>query len=62
MEAQAKRVGKFLKLYHESLAALVQGYREVTMDHKGTFRFPEGDSVQERLDKFEKKLHSATTG
>lgn len=32
-------VGSFLRLYHESLQSLVQGYREVTMDAKGDFKF-----------------------
>lgn len=42
----ANRLGAFLKLYHESLQALVQGYREVTMDAKGDFKFEkDGRSV-----------------
>ena len=35
----ATKVGKFLKLYGESLQALVQGYREVTMDSTNSFKF-----------------------
>ena len=59
----AKNFGDFLKLYHESLASLVQGYREVTMDAHNRFRFEEtGETVQDRLDKFEEKLSQATTG
>ena len=41
VETGAKKVGGFLKLFHESMTALVQGYREVTMDAKGKFRFEE---------------------
>ena len=63
VEGIGRGVSSFLKLYHESLSALVQGYREVTMDHSGKFRFEDtGESVQDRLDKFEDKLHRATTG
>ena len=40
------KLSGFLKLYHESLASLVQGYREVTMDAQGTFRFEDtGETV-----------------
>lgn len=63
VEGIGKGVSSFLRLYHESLSALVQGYREVTMDHSGKFRFEDtGESVQDRLDKFENKLYKATTG
>ncbi len=41
VQTMANNLGIFLKLYHESLQALVQGYREVTMDAKGEFRFEE---------------------
>ena len=42
----AKKFSDFLRLYHESLASLVQGYREVTMDAHNRFRFEEtGESV-----------------
>ena len=57
------KLSGFLKLYHESLASLVQGYREVTMDAQGTFRFEDtGETVKERLDKYRKKLEERTTG
>ena len=57
------KFGNFLKLYHESLASLVQGYREVTMDAQGTFKFEDtGETVKERLDKYEEKLRERTTG
>ena len=59
----AAKFSDFLRLYHESLASLVQGYREVTMDAHNRFRFEEtGESVQARLDKFEERLTQATTG
>ena len=59
----AQNFSEFLRLYHESMASLVQGYREVTMDAHNRFRFEEtGESVQDRLDKFEEKLTQATTG
>ena len=59
----AQKFSEFLRLYHESMASLVQGYREVTMDAHNRFRFEEtGESVQDRLDKFEEKLTQATTG
>ena len=42
----AKKFSDFLRLYHESMASLVQGYREVTMDAHNRFRFEEtGESV-----------------
>lgn len=57
------QVGSFLKLYHESLTSLVQGYREVTMDAQGTFKFEDtGETVKERLNKYEDKLKERTTG
>jgi len=47
----ANKLGAFLKLYHESLQSLVQGYREVTMDAKNEFKFDnDGQSVKEKLD------------
>ena len=53
----------FLKLYHEALSSLVQGYREVTMDAQNSFRFEDtNETVQDRLDKFEQRLHESTTG
>ena len=59
----AAKFSAFLRLYHESLASLVQGYREVTMDAHNRFRFEEtGESVQDRLDKFEERLAQSTTG
>ena len=58
----AAGLGNFLKLYHESLAALVQGYREVTMDHEDKFSFQNGEKVKDRLKKFEDKLYRSTTG
>ena len=43
----AQGFGNFLRLYHEALSALVQGYREVTMDARERFRFPDtGESIQ----------------
>ena len=36
----AQKFSDFLRLYHESLASLVQGYREVTMNER--FRFEDG--------------------
>jgi hypothetical protein len=62
VQGVAQNIGEYLRLYHESLAALVQGYREVTMDHSGKFKFENNDTVQDRLDQFEAKLHQATTG
>ena len=42
----AQSLSNFLRLYHESLTSLVQGYREVTMDAENKFRFEEtGESV-----------------
>lgn len=59
----ARSFGNFLKLYHQSLSALVQGYREVTMDAENKFRFEDtNETVKERLDKFEKRLHQSLTG
>ena len=55
-------MGNFLKLYHESLAALVLGFREVTMDHSAKFRFENNETVKDRLDRFEDRLHEVTTG
>ena len=41
----------------------MQGYREVTMDAEGTFKFPDtGETVKERLDKYKQKLEERTTG
>lgn len=62
MARLAKMFGNFLKLYHQSLAALVQGYREVTMDGENKFKFEDGKTVKEKLDKFEDKLHERLTG
>jgi hypothetical protein len=62
VQGLATGLGNFLKLYHESLAALVQGYREVTMDHEDKFRFENGEKVKDRLGKFEEKLYRSTTG
>jgi menaquinone-dependent protoporphyrinogen IX oxidase len=59
----AKSFGDFLKLYHQSLSSLVQGYREVTMDAEKKFRFDDNnETVQERLDRFESKVQQAMTG
>ena len=41
----AGKVSQFLRLYHESLQGLVQGYREVTMDAKGDFKFEKDGST-----------------
>jgi len=62
VQGLATGLGNFLKLYHESLAALVQGYREVTMDHEDKFRFENGEKVKDRLGRFEEKLYRSTTG
>ena len=62
VQGLATGLGNFLKLYHESLAALVQGYREVTMDHEEKFRFENGEKVKDRLERFEEKLYRSTTG
>lgn len=59
----ANNISAFLRLYHESLQALVQGYREVTMDAKGEFRFEkDGSTVQEKMDNYEKTLEEYTSG
>ena len=59
----AGKLSSFLRLYHESLQGLVQGYREVTMDAKGEFRFEkDGKSVQEKVDSFERKLGEYSSG
>lgn len=59
----ARSFGNFLKLYHQSLSALVQGYREVTMDAENKFRFEESnETVKDRLDRFENRLHQSVTG
>lgn len=58
-----EKLSNFLKLYHESLQQLVQGYREVTMDSKGEFRFEQdGKTVKDKLDDFEQKLNEYSTG
>ena len=63
VQNMATKFGNFLKLYHESLQALVQGYREVTMDAKGEFRFEKDSrSVQEKLDAYERKLEEYASG
>lgn len=63
VQNMANKFGNFLKLYHESLQALVQGYREVTMDAKGDFRFEkDGRTVQEKLDAYERKLDEYASG
>lgn len=62
VQGLATIIGNFLKLYHESLAGLVQGYREVTMDHEEKFKFENGDRVKDRIDRFEDKLYRSTTG
>ena len=42
----AAKFSGFLRLYHESLTSMVQGYREVTMDAHNRFRFEEtGETV-----------------
>ena len=61
----ATKVGKFLKLYGESLQALVQGYREVTMDSTNSFKFDKDKNgeeltVQDKLDRYEQRLRQAT--
>jgi hypothetical protein len=59
----ASKLSNFLRLYHESLQGLVQGYREVTMDAKGEFKFEkDGTTVEERTKQYEKKLEEYTTG
>ena len=59
----AGNLSAFLRLYHESLQSLVQGYREVTMDAKGEFRFDkDGSTVQERMDRLEGKLGEYSSG
>ena len=59
----AGKISQFLRLYHESLQSLVQGYREVTMDAKGDFKFEkDGSTVQERMDAYESKLTEYSSG
>jgi hypothetical protein len=59
----AAKLSAFLRLYHESLQGLVQGYREVTMDAKGEFKFEkDGTTVEERTKRYEKKLGEYSTG
>ena len=59
----AGKLSTFLRLYHESLQSLVQGYREVTMDAKGEFKFEkDGTTVQERMDRLENKLGEYSSG
>ncbi len=59
----AGKISQFLRLYHEALQSLVQGYREVTMDAKGEFKFDkDGTTVQERMDKYEQKLTEYSSG
>ena len=58
----AGQFSKFLKLYGESLQALVQGYREVTMDSTNSYQFDDKMTVQQKLDRFENRLRAATTG
>ena len=59
----AGKVSQFLRLYHESLQSLVQGYREVTMDAKGEFKFEkDGSSVQQKMDSYEAKLTEYSSG
>jgi hypothetical protein len=41
----AGKLSSFLRLYHEALQGLVQGYREVTMDAKGEFKFEKDGST-----------------
>mmetsp|Transcript_13882 Transcript_13882/g.13514 ORF Transcript_13882/g.13514 Transcript_13882/m.13514 type:complete len:113 (+) Transcript_13882:164-502(+) len=63
VENVARKVGVFLKLYHDSLQGLVQGYREVTMDAKGEFRFDkDGRTVKEKMDSLESKLNEYSKG
>ena len=62
VENYAKKIGNFLRLFHESMAALVQGYREVTMDASGKFRFDNQETVKDRTERFEAKLKSASSG
>ena len=58
-----EKLSNFLKLYHESLQQLVQGYREVTLDSKGEFKFEkDGRTVKDKLDEYENKLHEYSTG
>ena len=49
-------VSAFLSLFHEALQALLQGYREVTVDRE-THRFEDGSSAEERVKKFRKRLN-----
>jgi len=58
----ANSVGSFLRLYYESLQALVDGYREVTMDPKQEFQFDNGETVKDRMKAFEERLHEYSTG
>ena len=67
VQALAGGFSKFLKLYGESLQALVQGYREVTMDSTNSFKFEKDSNgqqltVQDKLDRYENRLSSATKG
>mmetsp|Transcript_2086 Transcript_2086/g.3688 ORF Transcript_2086/g.3688 Transcript_2086/m.3688 type:complete len:92 (-) Transcript_2086:70-345(-) len=65
VEKLALKLGNFLKLYGESLQAMVQGYREVTMDSTNSYRFKrdkmgESLTVQDKIDRFEQKLRDLT--
>ena len=52
----ASNISAFLRLYHDSLIALVGGYREVTMDAKGEVRLDSGATVEEKVKEWENKL------
>jgi len=63
VQSIAEKVGNFLRIYHDSLQALVQGHREVTMDTKGDFRFEkDGKTVNDKLEEFEDKLNQYSKG
>jgi len=47
-------LSKYIALYKQSMNELVEGQREVT--NNKNFRFEDGESVKEKLEKFERKL------
>jgi len=54
IQATFVTLSKYIRLYKQSMNELVEGQREVTQNKN--FKFEDGETVKEKIDKFEKKL------
>ena len=53
VQTMATGFSAFLKLYGEALQALVQGYREVTMDTTNSYKFKDGMTVHDKMQRYD---------